>query len=382
MFKAVANYPGVQKRVSEKRRYNGRPDVCFYIRYKVGGILRREKVGWLSEGYSAKIAAEIRAQRMKDLRHGKTVKTQAEINREKQIHNITLEKIKDHYFESRGASLKGRVTDLNRWQKHLTCIEKKRVPELTELDIERIKRNMNHLQTSTIRNTLELLRRIINYGVKRNLCPPLRFTIKLPLKDNQVTEYLTAEESERLLAVLDSWPNQEVSRMVKLALLTGMRRGEIFKLKVEDIDFHQDIIKLVDPKGGRDATVPMSGPVRKLLQEQIKSRRYQDSPFVFPGKDGRQRVDCSAVKRIKEKARLPKNFRPFHGLRHNFAVQMVSSGQVSLDQVADLLTHKDTRITQRYADFLPEARKKTAEKAAELIMKSPSKVVNINTAKK
>ena len=49
--------------------------------------------------------------------------------------------------------------------------------------------------------------------------------------------------------VLDEWPRQDIARMVKLAWLTGMRRGEIFKLQMEHIDFTQDIITLVNPTG-------------------------------------------------------------------------------------------------------------------------------------
>ena len=166
-FKSVANRRGVQYRESDKRRHNGRPDVCFYIRYKVDGKLRREKIGWKSEGYSAQVAEEIRAKRIRDARHGKTVKTAAEIRREKKEQNKTLKEIKDHYFDSeKGRALKGRRTDLNRWEKHLACIEKKRVADLCPLDIERVKRNMKGKKPATISNALELLRRILNYGKK------------------------------------------------------------------------------------------------------------------------------------------------------------------------------------------------------------------------
>ena len=126
-FNSIPNRRGVQYRESGKRRHNGRPDVCFYIRYKVDGKLIREKIGQKSEGYSAQVAEEIRAKRIRDYRHGKTVKTAAEIRQERQQRNKTLKDIKGHYFESeKGKMVKGRKTALNRWEKHLVCIEKKR----------------------------------------------------------------------------------------------------------------------------------------------------------------------------------------------------------------------------------------------------------------
>ena len=305
---------GVYMLKSKKRRYEGRPDVCFYIMYKVDGKLRKEKVGWLSEGYSAKVASEIRAERVKNARHGKSVKTAAELRREKKRHDKTLKEIKEHYFASeRGRALKGRKTDLNRWEKHLACIEKKKISNLTRHDVEMVTRNMTGKKTATISNTLELLRRVINYGRKFNLCPALPFTIELPPKNNEVTEYLTPEQAKKLQQVLDEWPRQDIARMVKLAWFTGMRRGEIFKLEVHHIDFHQNIIKLVDAKSGRDETIPMGPLVSKLLREQIEWQKYHypESTFVFPGKNGGKRVECSAIKRIKKAAGLPEDFRPF-----------------------------------------------------------------------
>jgi len=93
--------------------------------------------------------------------------------------------------------------------------------------------------------------------------------------------------------------------------------------------------------------------------------------------------DCSAINRIKEKAKLPKSFRPFHGLRHHMAVTLASSGEYTLDMIGELLTHKDSSVTRRYASFLPEARQKAATRAAEILTRHSKtrqpeqKVVNL-----
>ena len=87
------------QRTSETKRYNGKLDTCYEIRFKIGGKIKHEKIGWKSEGISARIASEVRAKRMKDARHGKTVKTAAEIHREKLLHNQTITQIKEHYFD-------------------------------------------------------------------------------------------------------------------------------------------------------------------------------------------------------------------------------------------------------------------------------------------
>lgn len=356
---------------STKKKIAGRPDVCFYIRYTLPDSRKRlEKVGWKSEGYTPQIAAEIRGDRIRKARHGEEIKTARQIAAEKRRQDRTLSEIAKAYFELKGDKLKGRKTDLNRYGRHIQPLLGKRpVSSLAPLDIDHVKTNMRNHAGGTLSNTLELLRRLVNFGIDKGLCPPLSFRIKVPRKDNKVTEYLAPEEAERFLRVLESWPSQDAARMLKLAMLSGLRRGEIFKLEDRDLDFMQRLIKLRDPKGGPSVSVPMSEPVRELFEAQIawRKEKYPGSPFIFPGKDGRLRVDCSAVDRIKRKAALPEKFRIFHGLRHHFAVMLANSGEFSLDMIGELLTHKSASMTKRYGQFLPDTMKKASNRAAELI---------------
>ncbi len=369
-YKVNQKWPGVYGLDSTVKKVRGRPDVCYYINFKIDKKLVWEKVGWKGEGYSPEVASEIRARRVKDARHGKTVKTQKEIRRDIQKTDRVLDEIKKSYFESvHGASIKGRKTDLNRYEKHLQPhFGNRKISSLAPLDIDRVKIAMKSHKPATVSNALELLRRLVNYGVKNQLCTPLHFKITLPQKNNERTEYLTPEEVGRLLRVLDEWPQQDVARMLKLAMLTGMRRGEIFKLQTQDVDFNQKLIHLRDPKGGQDVSIPLSKPVKELFEDQIKwNSENPISLYIFPGKDGALRVDCSAVKRIKAAADLPPAFRIFHGLRHHFGVTLANSGEFTLDMIGSLLTHKDITITRRYAQFLPDTKRKAADRAADLL---------------
>lgn len=370
---------GVYAYQSDTKKIKGKPDQCFYITFKVDGRKVTEKIGWKSEGYTPQIAAEERAKRVRHARHGKAVKTSKEIRKEKTAHSKTIDELKTAYFESdRGLNLKGRKTDINRYDTHIKKLfGNRRADSLSPFDIDRLKGSMKGHAPATVANALEMLRRIINYGIKNNLCPPLSFTIELPKRDNEVTEYLTPEEARRLMDVLETWPSQDVANMLKLAWLTGMRRGEIFKLQGQDIDFQQNFITLRAPKGNRTMTIPISEAVIKLLKKQIEWREeyYPGSSYVFPGKKGGRRTDCSAVNRIKTEAKLPKSFRIFHGLRHHMAVTLASSGEFTIDMIGSLLTHKSHSMTMRYANFLPDAKKKAAERAADLLQRHVSRKI-------
>ncbi|MHB1270994.1 MAG: tyrosine-type recombinase/integrase [Thermoleophilia bacterium] len=262
-----------------------------------------------------------------------------------------------------------------------------RPAEITPFDLDRLKLDqMKGRSPKSIANALELLRRIVNFGVRRGLCPGLRFTLQLPRVNNQKTEDLTGEELGRLVSVLDRHLSLKSSRLVgaammKLVLYTGMRRGEIFRLKWSDLDFHRNNILLREPKGGRDVIIPMSNQARLLL-ESLKTHecdkqagsdkppgrdRSSGSDYVFPGKDGGQRRDVrKQVNAIKIEAELPEDFRPLHGLRHVFASGLVSSG-VEFQIVQRLLTHKGGTVTHRYAHIRDDALRAAAQLAGQLV---------------
>lgn len=143
-----------------------------------------------------------------------------------------------------------------------------------------------------------------------------------------------------------------------------MRRGELFRLKWDDIDFERGFIHIRNPKGGVDQKIPLNEAAREVLANHPRT----ESPFVFPGRGGRQRTDINKqVNRIKNAAGLPKDFRPLHGLRHTYASMLASTGQVDLYTLQKLLTHKSPTMTQRYAHLRDEALRRAAELAGDLI---------------
>lgn len=74
-----------------------------------------------------------------------------------------------------------------------------------------------------------------------------------------------------------------------------------------------------------------------------------------------------SVNEIKRNAGLPENFRPLHGLRHVYGSMIASSGEVDRYLLQKLLTHKDGRMTQRYAHLRDEALKKAYQVAGDIV---------------
>ncbi|MBU1001411.1 MAG: site-specific integrase [Proteobacteria bacterium] len=363
-------WPGVYYYESQDRRHRGKPDLCYYINYRLDGKLSWEKIGWISEGYTPPIASDLRSKRLRAARHTGEAKTQKEIRKEQEVTNQTLDQIAVEYFKHRGGSKAGGKIDSGRYYNHVSpSLGKRAVGSLAPLDMERIKKGMKGMSAASIWGALEIIRRVVNFGAKNGMCAPLGFVIEMPKRDNEVVEYLEPDQLEMLNSVLDEWPSPDVTRMLRLAMYTGMRRGEIFKLEETDLDFRQGLITLRKPKGGKTLSIPMSPLAESVLRDQIewRNREFAESPYVFPGTKGGKRTGCTAVKRIKKAANLPESFRIFHGLRHHFAVTLANSGEFSLDMIGQLLTHKSGEMTKRYAQFLPGTLKDASKRASELL---------------
>ena len=255
----------------------------------------------------------------------------------------------------------------------------KALRDITALDVERLKiemkRSVNRhgkpYTLATIKHQLVLLGRLFSLAHRWGLFDgenPLD-RVEIPKLDNKVTEFLTGEEAERLQSVLDSWPCRATASFVRFAMLTGFRRGELFKLAWDDVDFERGMVTLQKPKGGVTQTVPVSSAALSVLRDLPVTSR-----FVFPGRDGKERTDFKGPwQTIRKAAELPSGFR-FHGLRHNFASALVSSG-VDLSVVQGLLTHKDARTTSRYAHLRPDALKQAANLSAEMIVPKKANVI-------
>jgi integrase len=166
-------------------------------------------------------------------------------------------------------------------------------------------------------------------------------THQKPLRaDNRRLRYLSHEEMPRLLSAAD-----EILRpIVLVGLHTGLRRGELFSLTWQDVDFRLGVLRVLHSKNGEQREIPMSDTLRATLQ--ALPRRLA-SDYMFPGKTGHGVVDIrKRFHRALQEAAI-QGFR-FHDLRHTFASHLVMAG-VDLMTVKEFLGHKDLKMTLRYA---------------------------------
>ena len=210
----------------------GEPDQIIYIRYKKDGKLYEEKVGRSSEKapkpnqkkyWSPYLASLVRADRMR----GKEM-TNAERRAEKQAAKEaeagrwTVTKLWGEYKAAR--PIKGIKTDEGRFNKFLApAFGDKEPHEIDQLSVVRLRSKMlKDKAPQTVKNTLELLRRIVNFGVNARLCSPLPFKIEFPKCNNIVTEDLTPEQLQALMAAIENSKHPVAGPMMRQMRQLGM----------------------------------------------------------------------------------------------------------------------------------------------------------------
>ena len=363
----ATKFPGVY--FIEGTSVKGNPEKIFYIRYRKKGKAVDEKAGREErDDMTAARAATLRARKIEgDAISNEEKRDQARKEKEaEKAVKWTFINLWEKYTED-NYGLKSRQADASRFKNWIKPTLGDREPkDLFPLDLDRLRlRTMKDKSPQTIKLVLEQIKRISRFGVRKRLCEPIPFAIEMPKVDNLKTEDLTEDQLTTLLKAIDESEHKQAGDMMKLALFSGMRRSEMLKLRWEDVDFGRCFINIREPKGVKSQKIPLNDGARHVL---LSLPREEGNPYVFPGRGGDRRKDPHrATRAIADKAGLPKTFRPLHGLRHTYASMLASSGKVDLYTLQKLLTHKDPKMTQRYAHLRDEALRKASDVAGDII---------------
>jgi integrase len=359
MSKRSRIHKGVYQRESTEEIFKGKPNLCYDIAYKKDGRKIWEKIGWLSEGYSAKLAADIRAQRMKQIRFGE------ELPKDK-VKAPLFTDVADKYFLWAETNLtRGGSLECFRYDKHMKeFFSGKRMNEISAFDLERLKAAISskELSPQSVKHILVLFRSIFNKAVAWDLYSgpnPIKF-VKLPVPQNQRERWLTTEEAGLLLERLkDRSPLWHDITMI--GLHTGMRASEIFSLRGHDLDFEQETINVDDTKNKHPRKAFMTSPVKEILMQ-----RKPETPgdLVFTNSKGEPIREVShSFDRTVDDLEFNKGITDnrqkvvFHTTRHTFCSWLAMQG-TPLHVIAELSGHRQMAMVQRYSHLSPDVKRK------------------------
>ena len=200
------------------------------------------------------------------------------------------------------------------------------------------KRQQKHAANGTINRELALLRRMLNLAVQDG---KLRQVVHFPMLKEAAPRrgFLDQEGYQRLRRELPEY----MRPVLAMAYHTGMRRGEVLKLRWLNVDLVAAEIRLDDTKNGESRTVPLMGELLEMLK--IERERHPEGEFVFTH-DGERigsfvKAWASATKRAGMAALL------FHDLRRAGIRNLVRSG-VSETVAMRISGHKNRNVFDRY----------------------------------
>lgn len=182
--------------------------------------------------------------------------------------------------------------------------------------------------------------------------------------NNQINRFLDESERYRLLAACKKSDWRRLHLLVLMALTSGMRKAEVLNLRWSDIDFENNLARLATTKNGEprwcplpDFVVDLLRPLRQVGTGLIfASDTKPEQPFEF-----KKHWD----KALRE-ANI-ENFR-FHDLRHSAASLLAMAG-ASLYEVGEVLGHKSTQTTKRYAHLSTEHKSRLVERVMKEAVK-------------
>ncbi len=225
--------------------------------------------------------------------------------------------------------------------------------KLSEITVKQIQKLMMDVRTEGLSGASadhhgQLMRRLGNMAVKWGYLD-VNFArgIQLYHEFNMVENIPDDAQLQKLLQVLQTDENREISLLVQFLLMTGARRSEAINMKFTDISIEQKLwtVPHQSSKSKRTRFIPLNESALEVLA-QIE--RKPGAVYVFANPEtGKPFVSVfKPWDRIRTQAGLP-TLR-MHDLRHAYASMCVNNG-CTIYEVSQLLGHADTRVTQRYA---------------------------------
>ncbi len=199
---------------------------------------------------------------------------------------------------------------------------------------------------ASINRWLEALRRAYTLGLKE--LPPLVYVapeiedLMLDENDNVREGFLEHEQYARLR---DELPDHQKLILV-IGYHLGMRRGEILKLRWDQVDWDANLIRLEkkQTKGKRARNAPLYGELRAWF-EMTYSARDPNCPFIVSWKGHGITEAKTAWKKARERAGIPGLL--IHDLRRTAIRNMIRAG-ISEKRAMEISGHKTNNIFKRY----------------------------------
>lgn len=250
---------------------------------------------------------------------------------------------------------------------YATLLKKHLIPDLGKYNIKDLDHRIiqtyilenKTLSPNTIRDIIVIFKLTIKFALKMGYIDSFDLTFSLPKANNKSVEILTKQEYNKLINYLYLYPTDKNIGLL-LALLCGLRIGEVCALRWKDIDFSQETVtisntgqRIFDPFKSEtfiSITTPKTKsskreiPISSSLTVLIKNLKLNNEDFIISSsmKFLEPRSYRNHLK--KTLSHLDIKQIKFHSLRHTFATRCIELGG-DYKVVSEILGHSNVTTT-------------------------------------
>lgn len=304
----------------------------------------------------------------------------------------TLKAFAPRYIEGYARANRHKPSTIDSKQSHLDIhllprLGRKRLDEIDNEAVQRIKVAMAKRSNKTVNNVLTTLNTLLKCAVDWKVIPEMPAKIKLLKVTKKEASFFDFDEYDRLVeasAAVAPW----VRLMILLAGDAGMRAGEIRALHWESVDFRRRRITVERGEYHRIFTLPKHDKIRTIpmtsaLREALETHEHGHGPLVLFRKRKGEHLLTPATQRYwlrkaLKLAGLPD--RGLHTLRHSFCSHLAMRG-APVRAIMELAGHAHLSTTQRYMHLSPavlgtaievlDRRRQTAPRVGEGLATEP-----------
>lgn len=208
----------------------------------------------------------------------------------------------------------------------------------------------NNNCNKTINKSIASLRRSFKYS---NIQNNDLFNYPNLIEEKKHFDFLSDYKINKLLLYLDNldnnFINDKIVIIIKLLLETGSRISELLDIKLKNIDFKNNCVKLEHTKRHKQRYVFFTEPTKIQLKNYIKSYCKKENIYLFYNEKTKSKIVYSTIINYFVKIKKECKFRSFHPhmLRHTNATILASGGLNEFDLMT-LLGHSSVATTQVY----------------------------------
>ena len=266
----------------------------------------------------------------------------------KEAENTTLSEALDRYEREISSSKKGHRREKTRiliWKTHPLAkrfLASIRGSDMASYRDERVKAgyasNTIRLELAIVSHLFEIARK--EWGME-GLHNPVK-SIRMPSPPAGRDRRLQPGELEKLLECL----SEEMNQVVRFALETAMRRGEIAGMTWDMVDLKKRIVTLPETKNGQKRIVPLSSVAVIILKERLNARRIDGKVWDI-GLDAISQDFAKACRKVGISGLH------FHDLRHEATSRLFEKGFDTME-VRTITGHKTLQMLARYTHLRAE----------------------------